>query len=75
MVPKLDAGNIAEMKDGTIRVGPENNVSEFVGRYQAPLGANCIRELLTCGDRFATDLPGVSLELVRWYAEDSRVAH
>jgi hypothetical protein len=45
------------VKDGTVRIGAEDNVPEFLRRYEASLCANCISELLALGDRFSTVVP------------------
>ena len=55
---ELDAGDVAEVEDGAVRVGAEDDVAELLGSDEAALRANGVGELLALGDGLAADLAG-----------------
>ena len=58
LIAKLDAGDVAQVQDGAVGVGAENDVAELFRRDQAALGAHGVRELLALGNGLAADLAG-----------------
>ena len=50
LVAQLDARHVAQMQDRSVRIGAKNDIAEFLGLDQAPLGANRVGELLALAD-------------------------
>ena len=55
---QLDPGHILEPHEGPVRVGPQHDLRELLGRLQPALGPDGIGELLAGGRGLAADLPG-----------------
>ena len=55
---ELDARDVAQVKNGAVGVGADDDVAELLRRDEAALRANRVGELLPVGHRLPADLAG-----------------
>ncbi len=56
--PQINAGHVFQADNRSVRVGPDNDLAEFLLGDEAALGANRISKFLPRRDRLSADLPG-----------------